>query len=536
MSFPTRPKNALLASYHKDERLTRFAEGLITLGWRLWGSAGTVSFLAHQGITITDVASITGQGPILGHRVVTLDQRLHAGILYRDRPNDLMQIKEIEAVQFGLVFVDLYPVQQAISSGRPLDEVIDLIDIGGPTLLRGAAKAHTEGCIVVCDLDDCHHILQLLETSAMTDDLLTAYAQKVYATMSAYDGAIAQYLSRLGPVLSRYQPMLQAEQPLRYGENPHQAAWIYQVPDDNPLAWYCWEQIQGRSMSFNNWRDWLAALWTLWYCLDENLAGCVIVKHRSPIGLCVQRLGACTSRELFEQAWLGDEQACFGGIVALNRPVGMDTAEAICQRFVEVLIAPEVTEEAIGVLSRKPNLRVQINQQLALLWRKPLLHTESVDLPGGQLVQLANYYRISPANLHHVAGPEADTWQLGDLRIAWGICQAAVSNTIVIVQNGTLLGIGAGDPKRNQAAQTAVSIAQAGALKDRVVKAVAASDSFFPFPDGAETLIDAGVKVILHSGGSRNDQQVVDLCRARGVSLYYTSDNPNGSTIRAFRH
>lgn len=535
MVFPRRPKNALLASYHKDERLTRFAQGLHDLGWQLWGSAGTVRYLADRGIAITDVASITGREPILGHRVVTLDQRIHAGILYREQPDDLAQVAEVGAVRFGLVFVDLYPVQQAIAEGKPLADIIELIDIGGPTLLRAAAKAHTEGCVPVCDLDDCDQVRRLIETDALSDQLLTLFAHKVYATMSAYDGAIAQHLSTHGPFRSLYLPMLRGELALRYGENPHQPAWIYQQPGDDPLAWHHWELLQGKPMSFNNWRDWDAALQALGHLVRPGYEAGVVMKHRNPVGCLVAEQGI-ESATLLQWAWEGDEVAAFGGVIGLTVPIDFTAAVFLTSKFAEVVMAPAVSEEARQELLRKPNVRVLVNPALANLCDYPGPEHEYVQIRGGALVQETNRHRLQSGDLKHVAGPVADDALIPDLLTAWAICQSAVSNTVCIVWSGRLLGIGAGDPARVQSANTAAAAARRHTDRQKLIFSVAASDSFFPFPDGAEVLINAGVKAILHPGGSIKDKDTEALCQERGVSLYYTSADPKGRMIRAFRH
>ena len=199
MAFTRRPKNALLASFQKDKRLLGFGQGLRNLDWLEWGSAGTTKYLMGQGVEITDLETLTGFPPLMDHRLATLSHRIHGGILYRDDPSDIRDLAELGGIPFGLVFVDLYPVMQAIREGKPFEEIIRLIDIGGPTLLRAAAKAHTYGCIPVCDLDDCQMVLRLLETDSLTDDILTQLAQKVFATTAGYDDAIAKYLISLGP-------------------------------------------------------------------------------------------------------------------------------------------------------------------------------------------------------------------------------------------------------------------------------------------------------------------------------------------------
>lgn len=535
MAFPQRPKNALLASYHKDGRLTEFARRLAGLGWMLWGSAGTVRYLAEQGVSITDVATITGREPILGHRVVTLDQRIHAGILYRDQPADLAQIKELGAIPFGLVFVDLYPVQQAIAEGQPLADVVELIDIGGPTLLRAAAKAHTLGCIPVCDLGDYHLVSRLLELDELNDQVASSLAHKVFRVMSAYDGAIAAYLSALGTSRSLYLPMLHAEQALRYGENPHQSAWIYQSPGEDPLAWHRWELLQGKPMSFNNWRDWDAALQALGHLVRLGYEASVVMKHRNPVGCLVAEKGI-EAATLLRRAWEGDEQAAFGGVIGLTVPVDLTAAVFLTSRFTEVVMAPSITEEAAEVLAQKNNLRVLVNPALSDCCHHPAPEHEYVQIRGGALRQTANQHHLAAVDLQYVAGPEINEALIPDLLTAWAVCQSAVSNTVCIVWSGRLLGIGAGDPARVQSAETAVAVARRHTDSGMLGSSVAASDSFFPFPDGAEALINAGVKAILHPGGSVNDRATGVLCADRGVSLYYTSADPKSAMIRAFRH
>lgn len=500
---------ALLSVYDKTG-IVEFAAGLRDLGWTLLSSGGTARALTDAGIDVVDVAELTGFPPILDHRVVTLHPRIHGGILAdtsKGDHRDEMATHGIDAID--LVVVNLYPF-----SANPS---VDLIDIGGPALVRAAAKNHDRVGVVV-DQSDYAAVLDLLRHGDF--DLLARrqLAQKAFRITSAYDAAVTSWLgaddarSRLDAVLPHQLTLVaERDEVLRYGENPHQSAARYRLP--GVQSW--WDsalQLNGKEMSYLNVLDTEAA-WQLVCGFDAPAA--VIVKHANPCAVAVGSSAAVAYRD----ALAADPVSAFGGIVAINREVDIDAAEQISQVFTEVVVAPGFTSEALDVLCKKESLR--IFEAVAPL-RDGVIDVRSID--GGLLVQTHDAVTESRGDFRVVSDRSPTTDEMNDLEFAWKVVAHTWSNAIVLAHGGVTTGIGGGQPNRVDAARLALARARESASGS-----VAASDAFFPFRDTVDELARAGVTAIIQPGGSVRDDESIAAANEHGVALVITG-------TRRFRH
>ena len=493
---------ALLSVYDKTG-VVEFARGLSALGWELLASGGTAHVLDEAGLDVIDVASITGFPAILGHRVVTLHPAVHGAILADvDDAQHQADLAEHDITPIQLVVVGLYPF-----ASRPS---IDLIDVGGSALIRAAAKNYRHVGVVThrTQFDDV--LTELSAHNALSDDTRRKLAQDAFARTAAYDAAIATWLSNDEPLPDRITLSLVKETTLRYGENPHQDAARYAI-DGSPSWWSSIEQLNGKEMSYLNVLDAQAAA-ELANRFDEPAA--VIVKHANPCGVAV----GTTINNAYSRALACDPTSAFGGIVALNRPVDESTARLIADVFTEVVIAPDFRDEARSVLEAKPQLRL-LRAAMPPADRRHLRH-----IHGGFLVQTVDTPNLDTGSWRVVSAAQPTEAQLHDAALAWVTCSALWSNAIVIAANSATVGIGAGQPSRLEAVDLACR--HAGA---RATDAVAASDGFFPFPDGPQRLIDAGVRFIVQPGGSLRDQESIDVANAAGCVMVFTD-------TRHFRH
>ncbi len=496
-----------LISVSDKRGLTRFAEGLVDEGVEIVSSGGTATHLDDAGIPVTRVEDVTGAPEMLGGRVKTLHPRVHGGILadlaVDGHRTDLLD-HGIEP--FQLVVVNLYPFEATVASGAPDTDIIEQIDIGGPTLIRAAAKNHAWVAVAVSP-DRYDEILTAVRSGGTTSDLRLDLAREAFFRTAQYDAAIVNWLERDGA--ERLALTLEQRAALRYGENPHQPAALYAVAESGGW-WTGSDQIQGKEMSFNNWAD-ADAAWRLVHDLPSPSVA--ILKH-------MNACGAATGDRLvqaFERAWAGDPLSAFGGIVALNETLDRPTAEAIAEYFVEVVVAPDISDDAKGVLARKKNLRV-------LVAPPPSRHDLDVrTIDDGFLVQKVDRVASHPDGWDAQTREPTDA-ERRDLEIAWTIAAHTKSNAIVLVRDGAAVGVGAGDQSRVGAAERA--IAKAG---DRADGAVCASDAFFPFRDGPDTLAAAGVTAIVEPGGSVRDDEVIAAAVDHGIALVFTGE-------RHFRH
>ena len=496
-----------LISVSDKRGLTPFAEALVDEGVEIVSSGGTASHLDDAGIPVIRVEDVTGAPEMLGGRVKTLHPRIHGGILADLADGShRTSLMDFGIEPFQLVVVNLYPFEETVASGADLAEVIENIDIGGPTLIRAAAKNHAWVATVVSP-DRYGQIVTAIRSGGTTAELRAELAREAFFRTAAYDAAIVSWMERDGA--ERLTLALERRASLRYGENPHQQAALYARPGSDGW-WTRAEQRQGKEMSFNNWAD-ADAAWRLVYDLPPGAVA--ILKHMNACGAAV----AGTPYEAFTKAWACDPVSAFGGIVAANVAIDRATAEAIAEYFVEVVIAPGVSEDAAAVLARKKNLRVLVAPPPSAYD----LDMRTID--DGILVQKRDAVRSAPEAWESKAR-EPSSKELRDLGIAWTIAAHTKSNAIVLVRDGAAVGVGAGDQSRVGAAERALY--RAG---DRAAGSVCASDAFFPFRDGPDLLVGAGVTAIVEPGGSMRDDEVIASATEHDVALLFTGE-------RHFRH
>ena len=507
---------ALLSVYDKTG-VAAFARELQQLGVEILASGGTARVLTDERIPVTPLEGLTGFAELLGHRVVTLHPAVHAGILARrDVPSDLAELAAHGIAPIDLVCVNLYPFERTV--GRldvSWEEAIEQIDIGGPTLLRAAAKNHAH-VVPVCRPADYEPVLEEFRSRAeVSPETRRTLASRVFQTTAAYDAAVARWFGRDDDFPETYVPVFDRVAELSYGENPHQRAAYYAQRGVRTHLLARVEQIQGKRLSFNNLGD-LSAGRMLIRELDGPAA--VIVKHANPCGAAV----AETIDAAFDRALASDPVSAYGGVVVLNRPVGAELGKALSEQFVEVLFAPGFDEGALRALEGKPTRLLADGERRSFV-------TSERDLRrvfGGLLVQDRDADGDPLDAMDVVCGdPDARTWD--DLLFAWTVAKHVTSNAIVLARDGRTLGIGAGQMSRVDAARIAVE--KARELGHSLEGAVLASDAFFPFPDGPRIALEAGIAAIIQPGGSKRDGEVLDVVREAGAVMVHTGR-------RHFRH
>ncbi|MDP3671589.1 MAG: bifunctional phosphoribosylaminoimidazolecarboxamide formyltransferase/IMP cyclohydrolase [Telluria sp.] len=526
-------KQALISVSDKTGVLD-FARALSALGVNILSTGGTAKLLADNGVAVTEVADYTGFPEMLDGRVKTLHPKVHGGILARrDFPEHVAKLAEHNIPTIDMVVVNLYPFQQAVAKDDcTLEDAIENIDIGGPTMLRSAAKNHKD-VVVVCDPADYGLVLAEMkgtgaQAGALSYDTKFMLAKKVFAHTAQYDGAITNYLTSLGQdkahaTRAAYPQTLNMSfekvQDMRYGENPHQSAAFYRdlAPAAGALASY--QQLQGKELSYNNIADADAA----WECVKSlgglgQPAGCVIVKHANPCGVAI----GADAFDAYSRALQTDPTSAFGGIIALNTELDAKTAEAISKLFVEVLIAPSFSSGARTIMAAKQNVRLL---QIALGAGHNPFDVKRVG--GGLLVQSPDAKHVGLGELRVVTKKQPTQQQLQDLMFAWRVAKYVKSNAIVFCAGGMTLGVGAGQMSRIDSARIASIKAQNAGLS--LAGSVVASDAFFPFRDGLDVVVDAGAACVIQPGGSMRDQEVIDAADERGVVMLYTG-------ARHFRH
>jgi len=524
------PVTQALLSVSDKTGLVAFARGLARFGVALLSTGGTAKTLAQAGIEVTEVGAYTGFPEILDGRVKTLHPRVHAGILARrDDPAHAAALEMHSIPTIDLVVVNLYPFRETVAkAGCTLDEAMENIDIGGPTMVRAAAKNWRDVGIVV-DPADYEALLAELAANGRMLSAATrfALARKAFSHTAAYDGAISNWLTARGVDGSavafpdRFNLQAIKLQDLRYGENPHQQAALYrdECPAAGTIATY--RQLQGKELSYNNLADADAA----WECVkslanDGKGAGCVIVKHANPCGAAV----ADTPLAAYGKALATDPVSAFGGIIAFNRTVDGPALEAVAAQFVEVLIAPGYTPDALAAIAQKKNVRVL---EVALPQTMAAGELDLKRIGGGLLVQSADSLGVAASDLKVVTRRAPTSDELADLLFAWRIAKFVKSNAIVYCHDGRTLGIGAGQMSRIDSARIAAMKAQAARLD--LAGSVAASDAFFPFRDGLDVVADNGAVAVIQPGGSVRDGEVIAAADERGIAMVFTS-------IRHFRH
>ncbi len=516
-----------LLSVSDKRGLLDFARQLVDLGVRLLSTGGTAKTLREAGLPVTDVSDYTGFPEMLDGRVKTLHPKVHGGILARrDLPEHMQTIAAHGIGPIDLVVVNLYPFAATVAKeGCTLEDAIENIDIGGPTMVRAAAKNHGSeagGVGIVTDPDDYTAIVtELKAAGSLSSKTRFALAVKAFTHTARYDGAISNYLTALTEdggkqaYPGRLQMAFDKVQDLRYGENPHQSAAFYREPGAPAGGIAGYTQLQGKELSYNNIADADAA----WECVKvfEGSTACVIVKHANPCGVAV----ATSPLEAYKKAFSTDPTSAFGGIIAFNGTVDAAAAEAVSAQFLEVLIAPAYTPEALALLEAKKNVRV-LTVPLG-----PVRQTDFKRVGGGLLVQSADFAPITEADLKVVTKRAPTAQELGDLLFAWRVAKYVKSNAIVYCKDGMTIGVGAGQMSRVDSARIAKIKAENAGLA--IPGCVVASDAFFPFRDGLDVLAQAGATAVIQPGGSMRDAEVIAAADEQGLAMVFTG-------FRHFRH
>ena len=499
-------RRALVSVYDKD-RLIEIGKALSAAGVEILSTGSTAKNLSDAGIAVTEVSTYTGFPEIMGGRVKTLHPRVHGGILAdQNNPEHLAAIAELDIAPFDLVIINLYPFAETIASGASFEESIEQIDIGGPSMLRGAAKNHGS-VAVICQTSQYDQLLDAIKAGGFTEAERRQLALEVFRTTAEYDLAIATWLGQTDgkDLPDWFGHIWQRENSLRYGENPHQSAAIY---SGGPNGIVGAQQLHGKEMSFNNYTD-AEAAWRA--VLDHRDPAVAIMKHANPCGVAVCELGVAVA---YQHAHECDPVSAFGGVVAANRTVDLAMAEPLSKIFTEVIIAPDYDTDALELLMKKPSIRILKCDVTAI---NPY---ELRPVSGGVLLQstdLIDAAGDSPANWTQVSGQPVDAQMMKDLEFAWRSVRSVKSNAILLAKNTASVGIGMGQVNRVDSARLAVS--RAG---DRVKGSVAASDAFFPFADGLQILIDAGVSAVVQPGGSVRDEEVIAAAKAAGIAMFFT--------------
>ena len=525
-------KRALLSVSDK-QGVVDFARGLAALGVELLSTGGTAKLLRDAGLVVTDVSDYTGFPEMLDGRVKTLHPKVHGGILgRRDLPEHLATMSAHGIGLIDLVVVNLYPFRETVAKpGCTLDDAIENIDIGGPAMVRAAAKNHGNaagGVGVITEPADYACVLEELRgAGALSYATRFALAKKAFVHTARYDGAIANWLTALdadnvpGPFSDRFQLAFDKVDTLRYGENPHQIAAFYREPAAAAGSIASYAQLQGKELSYNNIADADAA----WECVKAfDAAGgevaCVIVKHANPCGVA---LGA-DAEDAYRRAFKTDPTSAFGGIIAFNVAIDKAAAEAVSGQFAEVIIAPAISDEARAVFAAKQNLRVML---VPLPTRRVAAGLDFKRVGGGLLVQSADDARITAGDVKVVTRRAPTDAELRDLLFAWRVAKYVKSNAIVYCKDGMTVGVGAGQMSRVDSARIAAIKAENAGLT--VAGSVVASDAFFPFRDGLDVLAKAGATAVIQPGGSVRDAEVTAAADEQGIAMVVTG-------FRHFRH
>ena len=503
-----KPIRRALVSVYDKTRLIEVGSALHAAGVEILSTGSTAKNLADAGIPVIEVSKYTAFPEIMGGRVKTLHPRIHSGILAdQNNPEHLAAIADLDIAPFDLVIINLYPFAETIASGAGFAECIEQIDIGGPSMLRGAAKNHGS-VAVISHPSQYDQLITAISAGGFTEAERRQLALEVFRTTAQYDLAIANWLgeSDSNELPDWFGQIWSRKSSLRYGENPHQDAAIYSGATSGIVNA---QQLHGKEMSFNNYTD-ADAAWRA--VLDHRDPAVAIMKHANPCGVAVCELGVAVA---YQHAHECDPVSAFGGVVAANRKVDLAMAEPLSKIFTEVLIAPDFDEDALELLMKKPSIRILKCDVTTI---NPL---ELRPVSGGMLLQATDVIDAqgdSPAHWNQVSGDPVDLQTMKDLEFAWRSVRSVKSNAILLAKMTASVGIGMGQVNRVDSARLAVS--RAG---DRVKGSVAASDAFFPFADGLQILIDAGVTAVVQPGGSVRDEEVIAAAKAAGIAMFFTN-------------
>ncbi len=522
--------NALISVSDKTG-IVELAQALHALGIRLISTGGTAKLLADQGLPVTEVAQVTEFPEMLDGRVKTLHPKVHGGLLARrELPEHMAALKAHGIDTIDLLVVNLYPFEATVAkAGCTLEDAIENIDIGGPAMVRSAAK-NWKDVGVLTDASQYPLVLQELKTDGkLSDQTRFALSVAAFNRISNYDAAISDYLSSIqeGGVRSLFPAQSNGRfvklQDLRYGENPHQQAAFYRDLYPAPGSLVTARQLQGKELSYNNIADADAA----WECVKSfDAPACVIVKHANPCGVAV----GANAFEAYAKAFKTDSTSAFGGIIAFNRTLDASAAQAVSKQFVEVLMAPDFTPEALEVFKSKVNVRIL---QIAMPpggstdWDNGRNAMDVKRVGSGLLMQTADNREMTLGELRVVTKKQPTAEQLQDLLFAWKVAKYVKSNAIVFCKDGMTMGVGAGQMSRLDSARIASIKAQHAGLS--LQGTVVASDAFFPFRDGLDVVVDAGAACVIQPGGSMRDEEVIAAADERGVAMVF-------SGVRHFRH
>ena len=505
MSERKKIRRALISVYDKN-RLQEIGAALSAAGVQIVSTGSTAKTLAAAGIEVTEVSAVTGFPEIMGGRVKTLHPTIHSGILAdQDNSEHMSAIKNLGIEPFDLIVINLYPFAETIATGATFAECIEQIDIGGPSMLRGAAKNHGS-VAVISNPSQYDQLISAISAGGFTAAQRQRLALEVFRTTAEYDLTIANWLGQnSGATLPEWFGSIYVqENTLRYGENPHQSAAIYRGSSEGIVQS---KQLHGKEMSFNNYTDADAA----WRAAFDHAEPCIaIIKHANPCGIAVGKDIASAYLKAHEC----DPVSAFGGVVAANRIVTTEMAKALSETFTEVLIAPSYEDAAVEILSQKPSIRIlqcSATESSAIEMRP---------VSGGVLLQEIDAIDASgdaSSSWKLVAGPKVSADTLKDLEFAWRAVRAVKSNAILLAKNGASVGVGMGQVNRVDSAELAVK--RAG---NRAAGSVASSDAFFPFADGLQILINAGINAVVSPGGSVRDEEVIAAAEQAGISLYFT--------------
>jgi phosphoribosylaminoimidazolecarboxamide formyltransferase / IMP cyclohydrolase len=512
------PITRALISVSDKTGLVDFAKALAALGIELVSTGGTAASLKAAGIAVKDISALTGFPEIMDGRVKTLHPKVHGGLLYaRGNAAHEKAKTENDISNIDLLVVNLYPFEATVAKGAGWDEVIENIDVGGPAMIRAAAKNHESVTVIVDPADYAHVLAEIQKNKSTSLAARKKLSAKAFSRTAAYDTAIANWLNaQNGDTTPDYftigGPRIQV---LRYGENPHQSAALYKTSDKR-FGIADATQVQGKELSYNNINDADAALETL---REFSETACVIVKHANPCGVAI----GTSALEAYAKALACDTTSAFGGIIAFNKTLDGPTAEEISKLFTEVIIVPEADEQARKILAAKKNLRLLILKDL---------HNSKTTTPivksiaGGLLVQTSDSMSVDDMLLRTVTKRQPSAQELADLRFAFRVAKHVKSNAIVFAKNGATVGIGAGQMSRIDSTRIAVRKSEdADGVKDSVL----ASDAFFPFADGVEAAAKAGATAIIQPGGSLKDDEVIKAADAAGLAMVFTG-------VRHFKH
>ena len=534
-------KPLALISVSDKTGVVDFARGLTELGWQLISTGGTAKTLREGGLAVTDVSAITRHPEMMDGRVKTLHPAVHAGLLARrERDDDLAALENEGYVLIDLVCVNLYPFHGAVERQAPLNEAMEQVDVGGPTMLRAAAKNHA-AVLAVVDPADYARVLEALRGAGASDDLRRELAAKVFAHTASYDTTIAAYFAAQrgtngartreqsserhvatdtdAPFPPRVTLSLEHIQQLRYGENPDQKAAFYGEAVAPAGSIPHMKQLQGKELSFNNLLDIEAAVTSASAWADSERTACIIIKHTTPCGIAL----GDDAGEAWERALACDPVSAFGGIVAFNRRVDAGVATKLSELFLEIVVAPGFDEAALEQLQRKKNLRlIELPVSVAAIdeldWKR---------VRGGFLVQTRMAMTFAEDAWCTASRRQPSSQEMDDLRFAWRVAASVKSNAIVLARNDRTIGIGAGQMSRVDASRLAVM--KAADQSADVRGAALASDAFFPFRDGIDAAAEHGVAAVIQPGGSLRDEEVIAAADQHGIAMVFTGR-------RVFRH